>query len=105
MVKMENGEFEAEITGNLRYTANSREDFPAVGDWVGLSESGTIHHLFARNTAFQRLNPRGKVQVIAANDPDEALDILRRQRVSVLLTDLMMPNTSGMDLLRRAGAI
>ena len=31
-----NNEYEAEITGNLRYTANSRADFPAVGDWVAI---------------------------------------------------------------------
>jgi ribosome biogenesis GTPase / thiamine phosphate phosphatase len=31
IVKTEYGEFEAEITGNLRFSAKSREDFPAVG--------------------------------------------------------------------------
>jgi len=30
------GEFEAEITGNLRFSAKSRVDFPAVGDWLAL---------------------------------------------------------------------
>ena len=34
IVKTAKGEFEAEITGNLRYSSKSREDFPAVGDWV-----------------------------------------------------------------------
>ena len=37
IVKTEKGEFEAEITGNLRFSALSREDFPAVGDWVALT--------------------------------------------------------------------
>jgi len=32
IVKTENGEFEAEITGNMRFTTKSREEFPAVGD-------------------------------------------------------------------------
>ncbi|HZM12869.1 MAG TPA: ribosome small subunit-dependent GTPase A, partial [Bacteroidales bacterium] len=27
-------EYEAEITGNLRFSASSRTDFPAVGDWI-----------------------------------------------------------------------
>ncbi len=31
------GEYEAEITGNLRFTATGREDYPAVGDWVALT--------------------------------------------------------------------
>jgi len=48
---------------------------------------------------------REGMQVVAANDPDEGLEILRRQRVSVLLTDLMMPKTSGMDLLKGAKTI
>ena len=34
LVKNANGEFEAEITGNLRFSATSRKDFPKVGDWV-----------------------------------------------------------------------
>jgi ribosome biogenesis GTPase len=29
--------FKAEIIGNLRYSASSRKDFPAVGDWVRIS--------------------------------------------------------------------
>ncbi len=33
-VKTKEGEFDAEITGNMRFSAQSREDFPAVGDWV-----------------------------------------------------------------------
>ncbi len=32
IVKTTNCELEAEITGNMRFSANSREDFPAVGD-------------------------------------------------------------------------
>jgi ribosome biogenesis GTPase len=37
MVKTEQAEFDAEILGNLRFTAQSRADFPAVGDWVAIS--------------------------------------------------------------------
>lgn len=37
IVKTEMGEFEAEITGNLRFSSKSPEDFPAVGDWVALT--------------------------------------------------------------------
>ncbi len=44
------GETEAEITGNIRFTAESREDFPAVGDWVLLitynPEFAIIHKIF-----------------------------------------------------------
>ena len=33
-------EYDAEITGNLRYSAASSEDFPAVGDWVTMTLYG-----------------------------------------------------------------
>jgi ribosome biogenesis GTPase len=46
------GEFEAEITGNMRFTAKSRVDFPAVGDWVALityePDYAIIHKVLSR---------------------------------------------------------
>ena len=33
-VKTHKDEFEAEMVGNLRFSAKDRSDFPAVGDWV-----------------------------------------------------------------------
>src|SRR4051812_2035455 len=48
---------------------------------------------------------REGMHVLAATDGNAGLDILRKHRVGVLLTDLMMPNTSGMDLLRAAKTI
>lgn len=73
MVKTENGEFEAEITGNLRYTANSREDFPAVGDWVAISEYDEhkvlINAILPRKTIVKRqaVGKKGENQIIATN--------------------------------------
>ena len=48
---------------------------------------------------------REGLNVLAATDGTAALDLLRKHRVGVLLTDLMMPQTSGMDLLRAAKTI
>ncbi len=67
------GECEAEITGNMRYTGRNREDFPAVGDWVALTiyESGTaiIHKILPRTTVIKRqaIGQIGEVQIIATN--------------------------------------
>ncbi len=67
------GEFEAEITGNMRFTANSREDFPAVGDWVGMTiyDSGIaiIHKIFPRFSTIKRqaVGQTGEIQIIATN--------------------------------------
>lgn len=73
VIATETGEVEAEITGNLRFTAGSRLDFPAVGDWVALSlyDSGIslIHAVVPRYSAITRKAPgkQGGLQLIAAN--------------------------------------
>ena len=48
---------------------------------------------------------REGMNVLSATDGNTGLDLLRKHRVGVLLTDLMMPQTSGMDLLRAAKTI
>ncbi|HEY4179790.1 MAG TPA: sigma-54 dependent transcriptional regulator [Kofleriaceae bacterium] len=48
---------------------------------------------------------REGLNVLSASDGNAGLDLLRKHRVGVLLTDLMMPQTSGMDLLRAAKTI
>jgi two-component system, NtrC family, response regulator HydG len=48
---------------------------------------------------------REGLNILSATDGTQALDLLRKHRVGVLLTDLMMPQTTGMDLLRAAKTI
>lgn len=73
IVKTENGEFDAEITGNMRFSAKNREDFPAVGDWVALTvyDSGfsIIHKILPRFSIISRqaVGHSGEIQIIAAN--------------------------------------
>jgi ribosome biogenesis GTPase / thiamine phosphate phosphatase len=73
IVKTEKGEFEAEITGNMRFSAGGREDFPAVGDWVALttydSEFAIIHKIIPRLSVISRqaVGQFGEIQIIAAN--------------------------------------
>ncbi len=73
IVRTNKGEFEAEITGNLRFTAKSREDFPAVGDWVALttydSEFAIIHKILPRFSMIKRqaIGLFGEIQIIATN--------------------------------------
>jgi ribosome biogenesis GTPase len=73
IVKTVKGEFEAEITGNMRFTAKSREDFPAVGDWVALktydSDFALIHKMLPRFSVIKRqaVGQFGEIQVIAVN--------------------------------------
>ena len=73
IVKTEKGEFEAEITGNLLFSAKSREDFPAVGDWVALttfdSDFSIIHNILPRFSIISRqaVGQFGEIQIIATN--------------------------------------
>ena len=68
------GELSAEVTGRLRYLAQGREDFPAVGDWVLVRTrptegNATIHAILPRHSAFSRraAGTRADEQVVAAN--------------------------------------
>ena len=73
IVKTEKGEFEAEITGNLRFSSKSREDFPAVGDWVALtihdSDFSIIHSILPRFSVISRqaVGKFGEIQIIATH--------------------------------------
>ena len=73
IVMTDGGEVQAEVTGNLRFSARNREDFPAVGDWVALiaagEEQALIHKVLPRTAALTRqaVGQHGEVQLIAAN--------------------------------------
>lgn len=74
VVKTGRGELEAEITGNLRFSANGREDFPAVGDWVALlpnddPDFGIIHKILPRFSQISRkaVGRSGEIQIIGTN--------------------------------------
>ncbi|WP_407269829.1 ribosome small subunit-dependent GTPase A [Radiobacillus sp. PE A8.2] len=73
-VLTESGELLAEVSGKFMYDANSRVDYPAVGDWVIIKarqeeNKSTIHHILPRVSKFSR-KVAGEVteeQIIATN--------------------------------------
>lgn len=73
IVKTEKGDYEAEITGNMRFSAKDRSDFPAVGDWVALTTYDTdfsiIHKVLPRFSTISRqaVGHFGEIQIIATN--------------------------------------
>lgn len=93
----EAGEYDAEITGNLRFSAERSEDLPAVGDWVLASllehNFAVIHAILPRRSVLRRraLGTKGEAQIIAANvdgallvqaaDRDFNLNRLERYRI------------------------
>ncbi|WP_078381198.1 ribosome small subunit-dependent GTPase A [Sutcliffiella halmapala] len=73
-VETENGECLAEVSGKYRFEASAREDYPAVGDWVVLSErqhegKATIHATLPRFSKFSRkaAGVTTEEQIVAAN--------------------------------------
>lgn len=66
-------EYEAEITGNMRFTASSRADFPAVGDWITMtvydSDQAIIHEILPRKSVLERqaVGKPGEAQIISTN--------------------------------------
>lgn len=72
-VRNEKSEYEAEVIGNLRFTARGRSDFPAVGDWVAITQyeenKVLIHAILPRKTVIEReaVGKQGEKQIIATN--------------------------------------
>lgn len=68
------GEIAAEISGKMHYRAAGRGDFPAVGDWVVISNKNaeskaTIHDILPRKSKFSRkiAGKQTNEQIIATN--------------------------------------
>ncbi len=73
IIKSDSQEFNGEITGNLRFTAESREDLPAVGDWVAFQSFddgfAIIHKIIPRFSILKRqdVGSKSAIQIIATN--------------------------------------
>lgn len=73
VVLTEKSELEAEIIGNLRFSASDRSGFPAVGDWVAVSvyniQDAIIHAIYPRRSILERqaVGKFGEKQIIATN--------------------------------------
>lgn len=73
IVKTGRTEYDAELIGNLRFTAQNREDLPAVGDWVAIAEyddkKALIHAIYPRYSILERkaVGKPTQTQIIATN--------------------------------------
>ncbi|MDD5489225.1 MAG: ribosome small subunit-dependent GTPase A [Candidatus Moranbacteria bacterium] len=77
-VKNTKGEYLAKITGKRIFDAKSREDYPAVGDWVAITDAGErqaiIRSILPRKTIIKRkygdknkTGEKNDAQIIATN--------------------------------------
>lgn len=73
IVKTATNEFDSELIGNLRFTAESKYDLPCVGDWVAISEydedKALIHSVYPRHSILERkaIGKLSQTQIIATN--------------------------------------
>ena len=72
IVKNTGCEYLAKITGKQMFDALSREDYPAVGDWVSITEldkeRAVIHKVLPRRTMINRkYSGKNETQIIATN--------------------------------------
>jgi DNA-binding NtrC family response regulator len=82
--------------------AQSAGDAPAV---AGPVEDGQLTVLVVDDepsnlSSLRKIFEREQMRVLTAEEAKSALDLVRRHRVQVALIDLMMPGTSGAELLR-----
>jgi two-component system response regulator HydG len=74
---------------------------PAAGElWEGERRILIVDDEPGILDSLTKIFKREGLDVLAASDGATGLELLRKHRVSVLLTDLMMPRTTGMDLLK-----
>ena len=71
-IKNEIGEYFAKLTGKKLFDAKSREDYPAVGDWVAIKEQdrewAIIKEILPRQSLIKRKhNHKNGMQIIATN--------------------------------------
>jgi len=97
IVRNETSELSAKITGKMMFTASSRDEYPAVGDWVLITvvdeEHAIIHEILPRKTALKRKSVNSSdEQLIASNidvalivqSPDRDYNLNRFERYSTL---------------------
>jgi ribosome biogenesis GTPase len=99
-ISSENGEFLARITGKQMFLATKREDYPAVGDWVIITEleegKALIHGILPRKSIIRKkYSDKQETQIIATNidtafiteSMDRDYNLNRFERFFVLTTE------------------
>jgi len=77
------------------------ESFPTSPTFTGESATVLVVDDERSNVeSLEKIFARENMRVLTAFDAKHALDILRQHKVHVVLTDLMMPGVTGLELLR-----
>jgi len=88
---------------DAKATPEPAADRPEVAAATGDSDEITVLVVDDEDSnlvSLQKILEREHMRVLTAEHAKRALEIVRRHRVQVVLTDLMMPGTNGVELLR-----
>jgi ribosome biogenesis GTPase len=79
ILRNETAELSAKVTGKMMFTSSSRENYPAVGDWVLITildkEQAIIHKILPRKTVLTRKSVSNSDKQLIASNVDVALII------------------------------
>lgn len=62
------GDRPAQVSGAFRFEALAASDFPTVGDWVAIDETGVIAAVLPRRSAFKRMAADGSRRMAGLDD-------------------------------------
>jgi len=85
------------VKDSLSGSADEAAERPASGEEITVL---VVDDEASNLASLQKIFEREQMRVFVADGAKGALDLVRKHRVQVVLTDLMMPGTSGLELLK-----
>jgi len=85
------------VKDNLADSSDEAAERPLSGEEITVL---VVDDEASNLASLQKIFEREQMRVLVADSAKVALDLVRKHRVQVVLTDLMMPGTSGLELLK-----
>jgi len=85
------------VKDSLSESADEAAERPSSGEEITVL---VVDDEASNLASLQKIFEREQMRVFVADGAKAALDLVRKHRVQVVLTDLMMPGTSGLELLK-----
>ncbi len=90
----------SDVTGACPRSSRARDRFAKESGWSSETTLLVVDDEMSNLESLERIFSREGYRVLTADSGRKALDLCRQHRVHVVLTDLMMPGMTGMELLK-----